>query len=94
MAFDVLVHITEDSRRGHIIRKIAEQQHATPEQVVEQVIDAGIDAHTRRLNDLASKNPAEMLLGLFSRPEDAALMDDVTAIAYRGRHTASTRDIG
>ena len=38
--------------------------------------------------------PAEMLLGLFASPADAALMDEVTAIAYEGRRNASTRDIG
>ncbi len=40
------------------------------------------------------QNPADMLLGLFSSPADAALLDEVTAIAYAGRNTPSTRDIG
>jgi len=46
---------------------------------------------TLQLNE---KSPAAMLLGLFSNPADAALIDEVSAIAAAGRRTVSTRKIG
>ena len=95
MAFDVLIHIAEDTQRGRAIQRFVEEQHVTPEQAVEQLIEAGIQARAQLIeNSPNGKTPAEMLLGLFSNPEDAALMDEVIAIAYEGRGETSTRSIG
>ncbi|MGO8672125.1 MAG: hypothetical protein ACLQVD_12255 [Capsulimonadaceae bacterium] len=95
MPFDVLVHINEDSHRGRVIRMMADAQHVTPDEVVEQIIDAGIQGHIQPAPQSTNgKGPAHTLLGLFSSPEDSALMDEVTTIEYEGRRAATTRDIG
>ena len=44
MSFDVVLHITEDSQRGRAIQQMVDAQRGTPEQVIEQIIDAGIQA--------------------------------------------------
>ena len=47
MPFDVLIHITEDSLRGQVIQRMAAQLQATPEQIIERIIDEGIKTHAR-----------------------------------------------
>ena len=107
MPFDVLVRIHEDSQRGRAIQEMADAKHVTPEHLIEQIIDAGIREHLSPASEFDvmpsapgcaefthGKTPAQMLLGLFSSPEDSVLMDEVTAIAYEGRRVATTRDIG
>ena len=96
MPFDVLLHINEDSQRGRAIQRLADAQHTTPERAIEQIIDIGIQAQHFTLSPETSKGktPAEMLIGLFSSPEDSAIMDEVTEIAYQGRNLDTTRDIG
>ncbi len=92
MPFDILLHIKDDSERGHAIQEMADAQHVTPEQIVEQIIEAGIYAKQAQLfrQPTNGKTPAEMLIGLFSTPEDSALMDEVTDIAYEGRNTITS----
>lgn len=86
MAFDILVHITENSPRGRLVQMIAEHRRITLEQAVDGIIDASIATHTHSiLQGQHVKSPAETLLGLFSSPEDAALMDEVMEIACEGR---------
>ena len=95
MPFDIILHITEDSPRGHIIQQMATAQKITLEQAIDQIIDAGILTQLQEVSSHSrAKTPAEMLLGLFSSAEDSALMDEVDEIAYEGRRTGTTRDIG
>jgi hypothetical protein len=44
MPFDVVLHIPEDGHRGRAIQQMVDTQHVTAEQVIEQIIDAGIQA--------------------------------------------------
>lgn len=95
MAMEVLIRIAENSRRGKAIQRMALKQNATPQQVVERIIDAEIDNQAGADEPIVDgKTPAERLIGLFSSPEDASLIDEVTALAYEGRAAGSTRDIG
>jgi hypothetical protein len=95
MPIDVLIRITKDSQRGRAIQKMADQQDATPEQIIERMIDEGVRTHAKLSQEEGNgKTPAEMLMGLFSSPENTALMDEVTAMAYEGRNASTTRDIG
>ena len=74
---------------------MAAEQRATPEQIVECILDQGVRGYTNLGQETTNgKTPAEMLVGLFSSTENSALMDEVTAIAYEGRNASSTRDIG
>ncbi len=51
MSFDIVLHITEDSQRGRVIQQIADEQHVTPEQVIEQIIDDGFQAQQSRYRE-------------------------------------------
>lgn len=82
MTFDIVLHIDEDSQRGRVIQQMMAAQKITPEQAIEQIIDAGILTQQAMPSRNRGKTPAEMLLGLFSSAEDSALMDDVAEIAY------------
>ena len=42
MSFDL--HIPEESQRGRVIQMIISEQHITPEEVLEKIIDEGIKA--------------------------------------------------
>jgi len=44
MPYHVILDIPEDSQRGRAIRQMVDALHVTPEQVIEQIIDAGIQA--------------------------------------------------
>jgi len=95
MPIDVLIRIAEDSQRGQAIQKMATQQNATDEQIVDHIIDEGVQNHAKLGHEaLNGKTHAEMLMSLLARPEGAALMDEVSAMAYEGRNTSSTRAIG
>lgn len=93
MSFDIVLHIAEDSPRGRAIQQMATAQKITPEQAIDQIIDAGILTQPEMSSHSRGKTPAEMLLGLFSTSEDSALMDEVEEIAYEGRRTGTTRAI-
>jgi len=97
MAFDVVIRITEDSPRGRVIQLIADERNVTPEEALDQVIDAGIQAHAPHhttAHGQSSSTPARRLIGLFSSDADAAIMDEVVALVYEGRKKPSTRNIG
>lgn len=79
------------------ISREAEDRGIAPEDLARKMLDdrvAHLAGVSDRIDDSAPRTPAEMLIGLFSDPEDAALLDEVTAMAYEGRRTATTREIG
>lgn len=88
MAFDL--HIPEESPRGMSIQMLVAEQHITPEQALERVIDAGLRATPK-----GKKTPAEELIGAFSSPEDRAILDEamVSAKAIRAQFD-QIRDFG
>jgi hypothetical protein len=84
MPFDILIHINEDSQRGRVIQSMADAQHVTLEQVVEQIIDVGIqaqqgqlppvEAHKQRTTKRGPSTPlrsndAETAIGMFADKE-------------------------
>ncbi len=47
MPFDIVLRIREDGPRGRAIPTLADAQHVRPEQIIEQILDAGVQAHTQ-----------------------------------------------
>ena len=44
MPFEIVVRIAEDSQRGRVIQQMVDARNVTREEVIEQIIDAGIRA--------------------------------------------------
>ena len=60
---------------------------------VEELIQRAIVSLPNRDETLAASNSVfERGLGLFSSPEDAALLDEVVSIAYEERHRPSKQE--
>ena len=64
---------------------------------VEELIQRAIASLPKRGETMAASSTAdgsvfEQGLGLFSSPEDAALLDEVVSIAYEERHRPSKRE--
>jgi hypothetical protein len=75
------------------VKQFAKQQHVSHDEAVLMLIETGLQ-HVSTGNDAADgKNPAQELIGLFSSPEDSALMDEVVSLAYEGRKAAAKRDV-
>jgi len=67
MPFGILLHLTEDSQR--VIQQMPAAQKITPDQAIDQIIDAGILTLLQEVfSHSRAKTPAEVLLGLFSNP--------------------------
>ena len=75
------------------VQRFAEQQHVSHDEAVLMLIETGLKSIPKSAPAEADKNPAQELIGLFSSPEDSAVMDEVVAIAYEGRKAAAARDI-
>jgi len=65
MSFDIHLTISEDSSGGHLIASLAAQQHITPTQAVERIIDevARREAGTSLAPD-REETPAELVARL------------------------------
>ena len=73
----------------------AKQLGLKPADVARIVLEERVAANPHLDMEAATtQSPAEMLLGLFSSPADAALMDEVARLVYEGRAAGSTRDLG
>jgi hypothetical protein len=83
MPFDVMLHITEDSQRGRVIQQLVDARHVTPEQVIEQIIDAGIHAH---------QSDPDNYDHLFT-PEVIAELDSISAEIKAGGKTYSMEEV-
>jgi len=77
----------EDSRRARVIRSIAEEQHITPQEAAQRLLEEAIDAKTQ-------PSPAEQMWGAFSGDEDAAMLDEIVIEAYALRLANPSRDSG
>lgn len=71
------------------IERYAREKALTHDEAVVRLLETGLRASAG-----SEKTPAERMIGLFSSPEDAELMDEVVEIAYEGRRQSTTRDIG
>ena len=68
-------------------------QIASVEELIERAIASLPNpGETTVANFTASGSVFEQGLGLFSSPEDVALLDDVVSIAYEERHRPSKRE--
>lgn len=75
MSFDIPLHIPDGSPEGKLIEQVMRSENVSAEQAV-----------LRILRDAEMKgNPAQRLIGLFSSPEDAALMDEVDRLVVESR---------
>jgi len=84
MPFDLHLTIPENSPEGQVVAAIVNRDHVSPEEAVRRIIrDAG-----------DKRSPAQRMIGLFSRDEDAALLDEVMELTDESRKTPTTRDIG
>ncbi len=81
MSLDIPSNIERD------IQRFAQQEHITPDEAVVRLIETGLSA----LKPIA-KTVFEQGLGLFSSPEDSALLDEVVSIAYEERHRPPTTE--
>ena len=73
----------------------AQNRGVRPADVARAVLEERVAAtpHSAKATPIG-KSPAELLLGLFASPADAALMDEVAQIADEGRSVGSTRNVG
>ena len=71
------------------VKRFAQELHVSHDEAVLRLIETGLQHVPALVKTGQGKNPAEELIGLFSTPEDCALMDEVVAIAYEGRRAAA-----
>jgi hypothetical protein len=64
MSYDIHLSIPEDSAQGHLIASVVAEQHLTPSQVVEQIIDQAAQA---QLFFDPNETPAEFVARLRAR---------------------------
>ena len=83
MVFDIHVHIDSQSLEGHVLESIVNRENVSPE----EAILTGL-----RHPALAQRTPAEDMIGAFSRPEDAAAIDDAMQYVRELRATDQLRD--
>ena len=75
------------------VKRFAQELHVSHDEAVLRLIETGLQHVPAPEKTGQGKNPAEELIGLFSSPEDCALMDEVVAIAYEGRKAAAARNL-
>lgn len=74
MSFEIPVSVEQE------IERYAEREHLSKDEAVVQLIEDGL-----RHRDSRPLTPAEEGRGMFSSPEDAALMDYVIQVTYESR---------
>jgi len=88
MSYEIHLNIPEDSQRGHLIASLAAEQHLTPSQAVESIIDLV----AQKQIPTARKEGKSRIPGLPSEPmsvEDAAVVDEAKAIVMAARRQRS-----
>lgn len=86
MNFDFAdLHIEGSSPEGQNLQSIIDREHVSPEEALRRALRHAVKDQP---------NPAQRLIGLFSSPEDALLMDEVMELGRESRHAHTTRDIG
>ena len=81
--YDIHLRIDQNTPEGRVIEQAVQAQHVSPDEAVRNV-----------LRQRAKKTPAEEMLGAFSSPEDAALIDEVMELARERRKADIPRDFG
>jgi len=86
MAFDLHITIPDNSVEANVLEAMVNRDHVTPEEVVRRAL---------RQMVVPELTPAQELIGAFSSPEDAAVLDQ--AMASVREHRADydrVRDFG
>lgn len=84
-------HLPNNIEQG--VQQFAQERHISQDEAVLLLLQTGLQHVPATTQAEHGKNPAEELIGLFSSDEDAALMDEVVALAYEGRRAAAARDV-
>lgn len=87
MDFDIHLHIPENSQQGQIIQALAADQQITPQEAAQRVFNEGLKLHV-------GGSPASRMIGLFSSPEDLAVMEEVDKLIAENRQSHTSREIG
>lgn len=88
MSYEIHLNIPEDSQRGHLIASLAAEQHITPSQAVEKLIDQVAEKETPPVHGKGRTR----IPGLPSEPmkaEDAAVVDEALEMAMAARRSLS-----
>lgn len=80
MSYELTLDIREDSPEGRNIETLAETEHVSREEAARKLL-AGLPRTVPSPANSASRR----ILGAFSAPEDAALMDEAVALAMQER---------
>jgi|GEM_PF-3441843 len=93
MGYEIHLSIHEDSRPGKLISSLAAEQHITPSQAVEKLIDQVAERQTQ------AKDNADPIRipGLPTEPlsaDEAALVDEALAIVMEARRERAERLLG
>ncbi len=79
MGFEIVtLNIPEYSPEGEALQRVMKSHKLGPEEAIRHIL-RGHDQH--------GNLPAERMLGAFSDPSDAALLDEVVKMAYEMRFT-------
>jgi hypothetical protein len=78
--------IDDGADEGRALRRVMEEHGLNPAQAIIRILR--INGGSKELT------PGQRMLGAFSAPKDAAMMDEAVEIALQGRREPSTRDIG
>jgi len=90
MAFDLHITVTENSLEAHVIQKVAEDSHISPEQAAQRLFEEAVRAHLE-----GEKTPAQNLIGAFSSEEGVAAIDEAMAVIHAQRPDYDrVRDLG
>jgi hypothetical protein len=57
VSYDIHLNIPEDSQRGHVIASVAAQQHLTPAEAVERILDQVAQSQALSETDFAAPEP-------------------------------------
>ncbi len=79
MSFDISLQIPNNSPEAILVETVMASEHITAQEAILKILR----------NSAPPPNAALAGLGLFSKPEDAKLLDDVVAQAYEERRQPS-----
>jgi hypothetical protein len=90
MGYEVHLNIPEDTQRGRLIASLAAEQHITPSQAVERILDHASQSHSG-----PARNEGKIRIpGLSEEPmsaEDASVVNEALAIVMEARQERSER---
>jgi len=83
MTFDLHIHIDDRSPESYALESIIRRDRVSPEEAVRRAL---------RHPALAKRTPADEMIGAFSSPEDAAIIDEAMQSVHELRDTDRLRD--